>query len=424
MLGHAARRACARGVVLALCAVPSVLAGAGAAGAATTATPKLYWTDSVTRIVGRANLDGTGANSAFLDVIGGLEPSPVGLAVDGQDIYWTNESGTIGRANLDRQEQVPVDVPNVDSRWIALDSQHIYWTEAGGVIGRADLNPGSPFGSTGVNWNFITGAADPGGIAVDGQHIYWANTSTSSIGRANLDGSGVNESFITGAYGAEGVAVDGQHVYWTNEGGTIGRANLDGTGVNESFIADDSEPLAIAVDSQHIYWTNQFTGDGLGSIGEANLDGTGVNEDLIGRIDPLGLALSVPILSISPAAPPTFAASPQGGGSTQTLTLANTGQQNLSIYGASLTGPNAGDFKIDSSSCAGPVAPGASCTVVVDFSSIAAGTRTAGLRILSNDFADSPTEIPLTGTGVQPPTSLRSLLAYLHRAAPPAGSRS
>ena len=48
--------------------------------------------------IGRANLDGTGANPNF--ITGATNPD--GLAVDGSHIYWANSgSTTIGRANLD-----------------------------------------------------------------------------------------------------------------------------------------------------------------------------------------------------------------------------------------------------------------------------------------------------------------------------------
>src|SRR5438093_5945791 len=57
-------------------------------------------------------------------------------------------------------------------------------------------------------------------------HIYWVNTTTDTIGRANLDGSGVNQTLVYGADSAlRGVAVDGAHLYWTNQASnTIGRA--------------------------------------------------------------------------------------------------------------------------------------------------------------------------------------------------------
>jgi hypothetical protein len=79
----------------------------------------VYWTNAGSDTIGRANLDGTGANQSF---IGGASV-PVGVAVDANYVYWTNAgSDTIGRANVD---------------------------------------------GTGANQSFITGASVPLGVAVD-----------------------------------------------------------------------------------------------------------------------------------------------------------------------------------------------------------------------------------------------------------------
>ena len=58
----------------------------------------VYWTNFSTGTIGRANLDGTGADQGFISGASG----PAGVAVDASHVYWTNFStGTIGRANLD-----------------------------------------------------------------------------------------------------------------------------------------------------------------------------------------------------------------------------------------------------------------------------------------------------------------------------------
>src|ERR687883_121650 len=84
----------------------------------------VYWANSGTNSIGRANVDGTGANQSFITGAN----APDGVAVDAAHVYWANvNTGTIGRATLD---------------------------------------------GTGVNQNFITGANAPAGVAVDGAHLY------------------------------------------------------------------------------------------------------------------------------------------------------------------------------------------------------------------------------------------------------------
>ena len=95
-----------------------------------------------------------------------------------------------------------------------------------------------------------------------GAYVYWTNSSSNSIGRANLDGSGVNESFITGAFNPAGVAVNGAYVYWANEftDTRIGRASLNGSSPDQSFITGASGPVGLAVDS--LGPSNQTPGPG------------------------------------------------------------------------------------------------------------------------------------------------------------------
>ena len=310
----------------------------------------MYWANARSDAIGRANLDGTGVDQSFITGASG----PNGVAVNDSHVYWANDiAGTIGRANLD---------------------------------------------GTGVNQSFITGLGFPLGVAVSGQYIYWADGT--GVGRANLDGTGANPSFITGANYAYAVAVDGQHIYWADQSGfTIGVANLDGTGVNDSFINAGVFPSGVAVDGQHIYWTGN---NGLSSsVGVANLDGTGVNQSFItGPLDPVGVALSVPVAEVSPAAPSAFATTPQGTLSApMTVTVSNVGQRNLSLSGLSFAGSDPGDFIVSSNGCLGSVAPGESCQLTVSFVPQAQGARSATLQIVSNDYANSPLSLALSGTG-------------------------
>jgi Calx-beta domain len=147
----------------------------------------------------------------------------------------------------------------------------VYWSNStASTIGSAN-NDG-----TAVNQAFI-GVFRPRGVASDGAHVYWTNGA--DIGRANIDGTGVNQNFITGV-DASAVAVDAAHVYWDTRDGSIGRANLDGTGVNQSFIPQVGAVFGVAVDRAHVYWST------FGSIGRANLDGMGANQNFI-LFDPL-----------------------------------------------------------------------------------------------------------------------------------------
>jgi virginiamycin B lyase len=284
-----------RGRGLALAAVLAVMVSGGLAARA---DAFVYW--SQRNAIGRANLDGSDAAQSVIAPAG----YPQGVAVDGQYVYWANAWGdSIGRAKIDGtgtdQAFLSPATAGGTPQGVTVAGQYIYWTNNRGTIGRANLD------GTGVDQSFITGVSDPSGVAVDGQHIYWANLLNNAIGRANLDGAGVDQTFIVGASDPQGVAVDGQHIYWTNRSGTIGRANLDSSNVAQSFITGADLPDAVAVDGQHIYWVNAATG----TIGRAGLDSSNIDQNFInGAQNPLGLAVDA-----LPLAPQASIPTPAGG---------------------------------------------------------------------------------------------------------------
>ncbi|MDE0435977.1 MAG: hypothetical protein OXH92_18410 [Bryobacterales bacterium] len=112
-------------------AIPVLSDGAG----------KMYWTDSGTGKIQRANLDGTRVE----DLVTGLG-NPVGLELDpgAGKMYWThNLGGKIRRASLDGTGVEDV-TPGAFllPEGLALDAGagKMYWIERGGVIQRANLD--------------------------------------------------------------------------------------------------------------------------------------------------------------------------------------------------------------------------------------------------------------------------------------------
>ncbi len=84
----------------------------------------------------------------------------------------------------------------------------------------------------------------------------------------------------------------------------------------------------------------------------------------------------------------------------QQVTLNNTGYAPLAITSIAVTGTSASDFN-QSNTCGSSVAAETSCTINVTFDPTATGTRTAFVTITDN-AADSPETVTLTGTGVAP----------------------
>ena len=149
----------------------------------------IYWTDSVTQTIHRADLDGANVKSLVLT---GLSNAVRGLTLDlvNDKMYW-GDYGTnrIQRANLDGSHIETIVTLTNGVRGVAVDPAggKLYWTDRdAGSVYRSNLN--------GTNIQpLATGQSYPYTIRVDpaGGKIYWEDRGTLNIRRANLDGSGI-----------------------------------------------------------------------------------------------------------------------------------------------------------------------------------------------------------------------------------------
>ncbi|SEG76488.1 parallel beta-helix repeat (two copies) [Actinacidiphila yanglinensis] len=98
-------------------------------------------------------------------------------------------------------------------------------------------------------------------------------------------------------------------------------------------------------------------------------------------------------LAASPSTLTFGSVAPGISSSPQTVTLSNTGTAAASISSVSTSG----DFA-QTNTCGTSIAAGGSCTVSVTFKPTVAGTRTGTLTVAGN-ASNSPTTIPLSGTG-------------------------
>lgn len=118
-------------------------------------------------------------------------------------------------------------------------------------------------------------------------------------------------------------------------------------------------------------------------------------------------AAAAAVLTFTPASL-TFAAQDIGTTSpAQTITTTNSGDQSVFFNNVATSG-NTLDFTIVNDDCIGTtLAVGASCSISVTFSPTATGTRTANV-VYTDNAANSPQSVPLTGTGTgtNPPLAI------------------
>jgi len=266
---------------------------------APSAPAAVYWSSGIG--FGAANADGSQLIAPLpYGYYPAFSANTCGLEVDAQHLYWADvEAGTVGRANLDGTNPERAFVPGLSLPCgIAVDAGHVYWAErAADTIGRARLD------GSGVERGFIATGEMPTGVAVDGQHLYWSNQVGGTIGRARLDGSEVDNNFVPGIGAPIGIAVGPGHVYWgDSDTEAIGRASLDGSQIQPGFIAAAGQTWDMAVDAASLYWADRDRGGGLR---RAALDGGRQERNLFGTPpDPTGVAVDSRAIPPSPPMSP------------------------------------------------------------------------------------------------------------------------
>lgn len=248
----------------------------------------IYWTNRTANSVGRANLDGTGANNSFIT---GMTGGPEGIAVSASYIYIGCNGGQIYRANLDGSGLTLLTTTTnggnqntglaVDATFIyaaeysnnTIDTLHLdgtNWTHFLTNVDGAGGDPGGVCATSAylyVTANFnnnrvvrypigggsattlVTGCNRPYQVNTDGTYLFWANNGNNTIGQSNLDGSSANQAFITGSGGVQGVAAFGGYVYWTEFANNhINRAAIASPGSPTiPFIGTDNGPYCVTV---------------------------------------------------------------------------------------------------------------------------------------------------------------------------------
>jgi hypothetical protein len=84
--------------------------------------------------------------------------------------------------------------------------------------------------------------------------------------------------------------------------------------------------------------------------------------------------------------------------SQQNVTVTNVGTTTVTFTGFAFAGGAAGDYLISANGCGATIAPGANCSVGVEFKPTKTGTRNAKLNV-KNNGGGSPSSVSVTGVG-------------------------
>jgi hypothetical protein len=269
---------------------------------------------------------------------------------------------------------------------------------------------------------FAYSSGSPGTFAVDaGDNLYTFynfSTSTCYIIQEPLHNALNSPTAIRVAGGVKcGFAGDGGQARNAEIGSAVGQIAFDIAG--DLYFSDTANQRVRRIDTVTGIintiagnGTAGYTGDGLGGPSATLKSPSGVAVDSRGQVYIISQIATGTTQLIRKLGPNGFLGFPgqlkDSTSPAQLVTVANTGNNTLTLSNTVITGTNPGDFAIDTNTttcnlaAGGTLFSGQSCKVGILFKPSAAGSRTANLVLLDNTVTNSNT-VQLAGTGTLPP---------------------
>ena len=175
---------------------------------------------------------------------------------------------------------------------------------------------------------------------------------------------------------------------------TQGDADVPCTGVSNCYLPSGTWGVLSTSDSSYQPAYGTTTGwdfaTGIGSVNAANLVN---NWPFLASLSQTSLSFGDQLIGVTSAA--------------QTITLADSATQSLTIASIAIAGTDSSDFA-ETQTCGTGLAAGANCTITVTFTPTAQGARSASL-VITDDASGSPQTVALSGIGLS--TTLTQLLS-------------
>lgn len=301
--------------------VTSSTSGSGGGGGAATTTSE-----------SSASAGGSGGMGpcAGCDTVASLPlgSAPYGLAVDAENVYWTN-SGTheVMQAKPDGSSPKALATMQNTPFAVHVANGFVYWISysVDGVMRKTPIGGGAI--------SDLIAAPASRDFAVGTTHIWWAREpdDIQRIPISGLEPDAGEADILTNNPLSNSIVADATSVYWVNrQDGYIKRSDPDFS--NETPLASGDIPWHVEVDGTRIYWSEQGSSPGTGKVMSASkIDGSGSTVIAMNQAGPQGLAVDATSVYWANKEDGTIHKAPLGGGASTVLAQGQLAPANVVV---------------------------------------------------------------------------------------------
>jgi hypothetical protein len=212
------------------------------------------------------------------------------------------------------------------------------------------------------------------------------NPTSHDYGQIAVGGAG-SKTFVVSNNGNQNLNVTGTSLVGTN----AGEFSIDSGGGSFTLTPSATRNVAVSFNP-----TSQGNKNATLRFANNDPDNNPLNISISGS----GI-VPQPDIAVNPSSH-NFGQVTIGDSDAKLFVVSNSGSLDLNVTATSLVGSDAGEFNIDSGGGAFSLSPGANRNILISFSPNSQGSKSATLRLNSNDPDEEPFNVSLSGSGSEP----------------------
>ncbi|WP_437774946.1 hypothetical protein [Sorangium sp. So ce1097] len=181
-----------------------------------------------------------------------------GLVVHRETLYFVDASGRVASMHAGGGRSTTYSSDRSNPRGVAVDDENVYWTNNYG----GDTGVRKHDFATRTTTVLASGQAFPYAIEVGARQVYWSNLEDGTLMTVSIEG-GRPTPVVAGQGRITDIALDESGIYWVDSTNGTVMALRRGSSTPVTLAKGQKTPYSIAVDATSVYWGTNDSANGV-----------------------------------------------------------------------------------------------------------------------------------------------------------------